>query len=459
VNLEDATRQKARQLELPLEGRGEAPRAERSGEASTAAHGNERSGHDGTHLMERVVDRDNVIVALKRVQKNKGSPGIDGMTVDELRIHLRETWPVLRAQLLAGTYKPQPVKRQLIPKGDGGERELGIPTALDRFIQQALLQVLQPQFDPTFSSHSHGFRPGRRAHDAVCEAQKYIREGRRWVVDVDVEKFFDRVNHDVLMGRLAKRIADKRVLGLIRHYLNAGIMANGVVVERHEGTPQGGPLSPLLGNVLLDEVDKELEKRGHAFVRYADDCNVYVRSRRAGERVMQVLRHLFAKLKLRINESKSAVARPWDRKFLGYSFWVAKGHEVKRRVAGKALAAMKHRVRFLTGRSRGRSMLTVAAALRGYLLGWKEYFRLADTPGIFRDLDAWIRHRLRALQLKHWKNESTVYRELRARGLSEAKAAKVAGNTKSWWRNSGLDIGIALPVSHFDNLGVPRLAG
>jgi RNA-directed DNA polymerase len=458
VNLEDARRQKTRQLELPLEGRGEAPRAGRSGEASTAVYGNGRSGSDDTHLMERVVERGNVIAALKRVQKNKGSPGIDGMTVEALRFHLRETWPVLREQLLTGTYRPQPVRRQLIPKSDGGERELGIPTALDRFIQQALLQVLQPRFDPTFSSHSHGFRPGRRAHDAVCEAQRYIQEGRRWVVDVDLEKFFDRVNHDVLMGRLARRIADTRVLRLIRCYLDAGIMANGVVMERHEGTPQGGPLSPLLANVLLDEVDKELEKRGHAFARYADDLNVYVRSLRAGERVMETLRRLFAKLKLRINESKSAVARPWDRKFLGYSFWVARGREVKRRVASKALMAMKQRVRSLTGRSRGRSMQTVAADLRSYLLGWKQYFRLADTPAIFRDLDAWIRHRLRALQLKHWKNESTVYRELRARGLSERKADKVARNTKSWWRNSGLEISIALPVSYFDSMGVPRLA-
>jgi RNA-directed DNA polymerase len=408
--------------------------------------------------MERVVERGNVVVALKRVQKNKGSPGIDGMTVEALRDHLRETWPALREQLLTGTYRPQPVKRQLIPKSDGGERELGIPTALDRFIQQAILQVLQPRFDPTFSSHSHGFRPGRRAHDAVCEAQKYIQKGRRWVVDVDLEKFFDRVNHDVLMGRLAKRIADTRVLGLIRRYLDAGIMVNGVVVERHEGTPQGGPLSPLLGNVLLDEVDKELEKRGHAFVRYADDLNVYTRSRRAGERVMQTLRCLFAKLRLRINESKSAVARPWSRKFLGYSFWTPKKGEVKRRVAAKALETMKHRVRAITSRSRGRSIPTVAAELRSYLLGWKQYFHLADTPGIFRNLDAWIRHRLRALQLKHWKREPTVYRELRARGLSERKAAKVASNTRSWWRNSGWEINIALPASHFDNLGVPRLA-
>jgi group II intron reverse transcriptase/maturase len=408
--------------------------------------------------MERVVERGNVVLALKRVQKNKGSPGIDGMTVEALRDHLRETWPALREQLLAGSYRPQPVKRQLIPKSDGGMRELGIPTVLDRFIQQALLQVLQPRFDPGFSSHSHGFRPGRRAHDAVCEAQRYIQEGRRWVVDVDLEKFFDRVNHDVLMGRLSKRIADRRVLGLIRHYLDAGIMANGVVMERHEGTPQGGPLSPLLANVLLDEVDKELEKRGHAFVRYADDCNVYVRSRRAGERVMETLRRFFARLKLRINESKSAVARPWDRKFLGYSFWAAKGREVKRRVASKALVTMKQRVRSLTGRSRGRSIPTVIAALRGYLVGWKEYFRLADTPGIFRELDEWIRHRLRAIQLKQWKRGTTIYRELRARGLSEHNAAKIAGNARRWWKNSGMAIHVALPTSHFDDLGLPRLS-
>jgi len=458
MSLEDATRQKTRQLELPLEHRGEASKVDGSGEGSTATREDERSGEDVAHLMERVVERGNVVVALKRVQRNKGSPGIDGMTVEALRGYLRETWLELREQLLAGTYKPQPVKRQLIPKSDGGMRELGIPTALDRFIQQALLQVLQPRFDPTFSPHSHGFRPGRRAHDAVCEAQRYIQDGRRWVVDVDLEKFFDRVNHDVLMGKLAKRVTDKRVLGLVRRYLDAGIMANGVVVDRHEGTPQGGPLSPLLANVLLDEVDKELEKRGHAFVRYADDSNVYVRSRRAGERVMQTLRRLFAKLRLRINESKSAVARPWDRKFLGYSFWVAPGREVKRRVANKALVAMKQRVRAITGRSRGRSIPTVVAELRGYLVGWKNYFRLADTPKILRELDEWIRQRLRAIQLKQWKRGPTIYRELRARGLSRDKAAMVAGNARSWWRNSGMAIHLALPAAHFDTLGLPRLA-
>jgi len=458
MNLEDAKRQKSGQLELPLEGRGETSKQKRSGESSTAVHGNERSGNEAALLMERVIERGNVVVALKRVQKNKGSPGIDGMTVEALRGYLRETWPTLREQLLAGTYRPQPVKRQLIPKSDGGMRELGIPTVLDRFIQQALLQALQPQFDPTFSEHSYGFRPGRRAHDAVCKAQKYIQQGRHWVVDVDLEKFFDRVNHDVLMGRLARRIVDRRVLGLIRHYLEAGIMANGVVMERQQGTPQGGPLSPLLANVLLDEVDKELERRRHAFVRYADDCNVYVQSKRAGERVMAAMRGLFDKLHLRVNEAKSAVALPWERKFLGYSFWVSRDHQIKRKVAGKALETMKHRVRALTSRSRGRSIATVIGQLRSYLLGWKAYFQLADTPRIFRGLDSWIRHRLRAVQLKHWNNASTIYRELRKRGLPDFAAKRVAANATRWWKNSGMAINLALPVSYFDNLGLPRLA-
>jgi len=408
--------------------------------------------------MEEVVERANVKAALKRVKQNKGSPGADGMTVEELPAYLAGHWEELRAQMLAGTYQPKPVKRQLIPKSGGGMRELGIPCVLDRFLQQAILQVLQPRFDPSFSEHSYGFRPGRRAHDAVRAAQKSIQEGRRWVVDVDLEKFFDRVNHDVLMGKLAKRIEDKRLLGLIRRYLQAGIMADGVVMERHEGTPQGGPLSPLLANVLLDEVDKELEKRGHVFSRYADDCNVYVRSRRAGERVMETLRRLFQRLRLRVNEAKSAVAKPWSRKFLGYSFWVAPGRVVKRRVAAKALATMKERVRRITARNGGRDIRQVVEELRGYLAGWKQYFHLADTPGIFRDLDEWIRHRLRMIHLKQWKRGKTVYRELRARGMSEAPAARVAANARRWWKNAGMLIHIALPNAYFDALGVPRLA-
>ena len=448
--------QKSIQLELPLEGRGEAPRAWRSGQATAAT---DADAHPGTvSLLELVLERENLLRALKRVRRNKGSPGVDGMTVDELPDYLRQVWPKLREDLLSGAYAPQPVRRQLIDKPGGGKRELGIPTVLDRFIQQAILQVLQPIFDVTFSEHSHGFRPGRRAHDAVREAQRYVQGGKRWVVDVDVEKFFDRVNHDVLMGRLARRIGDRQLLRLIRRYLVAGVMANGVVVERHEGTPQGGPLSPLLANVLLDEVDKELERRGHAFVRYADDLRVYVGSRKAGERVMRSLVRLFGRLRLRINPAKSAVDRVWRRPFLGFSFWVARGGNVRVRVSGRSLVRMKDRVRQITSRSGGRSLVQVARELRRYLLGWKGYFRLADTPKVFRGLDEWIRHRLRAIQLKQWKRGRTVFRELRARGMSRLAAAKVAANARRWWRNSAMAINIALPNSYFKELGVPRLA-
>lgn len=456
MGLEGAGPQKSKQLELPLKWPSEARLEQRSEEAPTAANGDERSGTSG--LMELVCERQNLQAALKRVRKNKGSPGIDGMTVDELPDHLRAHWSALREQLLSGSYRPSMVKQQLIPKGSGEMRKLGIPTVLDRFIQQAILQVLQPMFDPEFSEYSYGFRPRRRAHDAVVQAQRYVQDGRRIVVDVDLEQFFDRVNHDVLMGRLAKRIGDRRVLGLIRRYLEAGILAQGIATERHEGTPQGGPLSPLLANVLLDDVDKELEKRGHAFVRYADDCNVYVRSRRAGERVMKLLRRLYTQLKLRINESKSAIERATNRKLLGYSFWIGPGRTVKRRVAKKALATMKARIRDITKRSGGRSMKQVASELRSYLTGWKEYFRLADTPGIFEDLDKWIRHRLRAIHLKHWKRGTTIFRELRARGLPVDTAAKVARFGRRWWKNSGMLINIAFPISYFDQLGVPRLA-
>ena len=456
MRLEGKRPQMSRQLELPLGRRDEIPRAERSAEAPTATHEDERSGT--SDLMERVCERANLQAALKRVRKNKGSAGIDGMTVDELPDHLRTHWPALREQLLAGTYQPSMVRRHVIPKSGGGVRELGIPTVVDRFIQQAILQVLGPRFDPTFSQHSYGFRPRRSAHDAVVQAQRYVNDGRRFVVDVDLEKFFDRVNHDVLMGRLAKRIADKRLLGLIRRYLEAGMLADGIAIERHEGTPQGGPLSPLLANVLLDEVDKELEKRGHAFVRYADDCNVYVRSKRAGERAMELLRRLFANLRLRVNESKSAVDRAWNRKLLGYSLWVAKGRLVKHRVAPKALEAMKDRVREITRRSRSQSIASVVKDLRSYLVGWKNYFRLAETPRVFRELDEWIRHRLRALHLKHWRRGTTIFRELCARGMSRTAARRVAANGRRWWRNSAIAIHIALPNRYFDGLGVPRLA-
>lgn len=445
------------QMELPLKARGETSDRERSGEAPTAVNGNERSGTD--HLMEEVVERDNLRQALKRVEANKGSPGIDGMTVEELPAYLQANWERLRAQLLDGSYQPQPVRQHEIPKPGGGVRKLGIPAVVDRFLQQAILQVLQPRFDPTFSEHSYGFRPGRRAHDAVCSAQRYIQEGRQWCVDLDLENFFDRINHDVLMGRLAKRIEDKRVLGLTRRYLEAGIMANGVVMERHEGSPQGGPLSPLLANVLLDEIGKELEKRGHAFVRYADDCNVYVRSRRAGLRVMNMLRGLYGNLRLRINEAKSAVARPWDRKFLGYSFWVAKDGTIKRRIAEKALGAMKERVRQITGRSRGRSLQSVIAELRAYLVGWKEYFRLTGWQSVFRELDQWIRRRLRMIQLKQWKRGPRIFRALCARGAPPNAAASAAAHARRWWRIARHPaLNIALPPREFDRLGLPRLA-
>jgi RNA-directed DNA polymerase len=456
VSLGSVRRQKTARAVRPKQDRGEAPKAERRGETLTAASGDERSGNGD--LMQLVVERSNMREALRRVRGNKGSPGIDGMTVDELPAYLVANWRAVREQLLAGTYQPQPVLRRQIPKSGGGMRELGIPTVLDRLIQQAILQVLQPRLDPGFSEYSYGFRPGRSAHDAVRAAQKYIQEGRRWVVDVDLEKFFDRVNHDVLMGRLARRVSDKQVLGLIRRYLQAGIMADGVVVARDEGTPQGGPLSPLLANVLLDEVDKELEKRGHAFARYADDCNIYVRSRRAGERVMEALRRLYAGLRLRVNEAKSAVARPRDRKFLGFTFWDAKGKVVRRRVAPAALAKMKERVRELTGRNRGRSMEQVAETLAMYLRGWKEYFKLAETPKVFADLDRWIRHRVRVVQLKHWRNGSTVFRELRARGVPVSDAVKVARNTRRWTRNAGMLLLHILRTDYFDALGIPRLA-
>ena len=448
--------QKSKQLELPFEGRGETPRAERSGQATSATTGNEGPGMDA--LMERVLDHTNVQRALKRVRGNKGSPGIDGMTVDKLPEWLREHWPRVREELLAGTYQPHAVRRVMIPKPGGGERMLGIPTVLDRLIQQALLQVLQPPFDATFSEHSHGFRPNRGAHGAMREVCAIVEGGKRWVVDVDLEKFFDRVNHDVLMGKLAKRIADRRVLRLIRRYLNAGVMANGVVVERREGTPQGGPLSPLLANVLLDEVDKELEQRGHAFVRYADDLRVFVRTEVAGERVMRSLVMLFGRLHLRVNEAKSAVAPAASRPFLSFTLSIRHDAKTEPLVAPKALQTMKDRVRQLTRRTRGRSLAEVVQSLAVYLNGWLGYFRVARTKKRFQEMDGWIRHRLRAYQLKQWKRGPTVFRELRARGLSATAAARVAGNAKRWWRNSAMAINAAIPNAFFDGLGLPRLA-
>jgi len=395
--------------------------------------------------------------AWKRVKANKGAAGVDGLDIAQSGQHLKHAWPTIRQQLMEGTYRPKPVRRVGIPKPDGGERELGIPTVTDRLIQQALLQVLQPLIDPTFSEHSHGFRPGRRARDAVLSAQQHVQDGYRIVVDVDLSKFFDRVNHDILIDRLSKRVNDTGVIRLVRAYLNAGIMDGGVVVERAEGTPQGGPLSPLLANVLLDEVDRELERLGHRFARYADDCNVYVRSLKAGERVMALLKRRYDKLHLKINESKSAVASAFGRKFLGYGLWLARGQAVKRAVSRKALETFRQRIRWLTCRSGGRSINEVIENLRPYVLGWKAYYGLAQTPSVLQRLDEWMRHRLRAIQLKHWRHGSTIYRELMSLGAKPKVALLVAKNSRRWWRNSAMALNNVLTIAYFDRLGMPRL--
>ncbi len=412
----------------------------------------------GRCLLAQVFARENMQRAWKRVKANKGAAGIDGLDINQTAEHLQWAWPELRKQLLAGSYRPQPVRRVGIPKPDGSERELGIPTVTDRLIQQALLQVLQPLIDPTFSEHSYGFRRGRRAHDAVLAAQRYAQQGRHIVVDVDLSKFFDRVNHDILIDRLKKRVNDTGIIRLVRAYLNAGIMDGGVVIERHEGTPQGGPLSPLLANILLDEVDRELERRGHRFARYADDCNVYVRSQKAGERVMRLLRRCYGNLRLKINESKSAVTQVFGRKFLGYALWQTKDGEVRRGLSSKALQAFKWRVRQLTRRNGGRSIEQVVEKLRRYLLGWKGYFRLAQTPRIWRSLDEWIRRRLRALHLKQWRRGRTTYRELLRLGASPWVAESVAALSRRWWHNSRSAIHNVLTIAYFDRLGVPRLS-
>lgn len=409
-------------------------------------------------LLEAALARENLHRAWKRVKANKGAAGVDGLGIEQTAELLRTRWSDIRQTLLAGQYRPQPVRRVMIPKPDGSQRELGIPTVLDRLIQQALLQVLQPLIDPSFSDHSHGFRPGRRAHDAVKAARAYVQSGKRVVVDVDLAKFFDRVNHDILIDRLKRRIDDAGVIRLIRAYLNAGIMDGGVVIDRHLGTPQGGPLSPLLANVLLDEVDKALEARGYSFARYADDCNVYVGSIKAGERVMALLKRQYARLKLQINEAKSAVASAFGRKFLGYALWVAKGKEVKCAVAKKALDNFKARIRQLTRRSGGRSMSEVVEKLRPYLLGWKAYFGMAQTPKVWRELDEWLRHRLRAIRLRQWKRGTTMYRELLAMGAKESVARQVAANSRRWWRNSAKLLNSVLTIAWFDQMGLPRLS-
>jgi RNA-directed DNA polymerase len=437
---------------------GEAREAGREGtESFPAVHGPE-SPASTNRLMEEVCERENLKEALRRVKANKGSAGVDGMTVDEITGYLKQHWPAIREQLLNGTYEPKPVRRVEIPKPDGGGvRKLGIPSVLDRFIQQAVMQVLQRRWDRTFSDYSYGFRPGRSAHQAVAQAQQYIAEGHSWCVDFDLEKFFDRVNHDKLMGQIAKRVEDKRLLKLIRAFLNAGVMENGLVSRSVEGTPQGGPLSPLLSNLVLDELDRELERRGHRFVRFADDSNIYVRSERAGQRVMEsITRFITQRLKLKVNETKSAVARPQERKFLGFSF--SAGPEVKRVIAPKALDRFKRRIREITRRAKGVSMKTTMEELVPYMRGWRSYFGFCETPVVLKYLTRWVRLRLRAALWRQWKTLRRRRAALIALGVQPRLASNTAGSGHGPWylaRSRALSVGLS--NAYFRSLGLPSL--
>lgn len=408
-------------------------------------------------LLNQILSRENMLQALKRVEQNKGSHGVDMMPVQNLRQHIVENWLSIKEAILKGTYEPMPVRRVEIPKPDGGVRLLGIPTVTDRLIQQAIAQVLSKVYDPTFSENSYGFRPNRSAHDAVRKAKEYIRDGHRWVVDMDLEKFFDKVNHDRLMGTLAKRIQDKPLLKLIRKYLQSGVMINGVVSSTLEGTPQGGPLSPLLSNIVLDELDKELERRGHKFVRYADDCNIYVKSKRAGLRTMaNIQRFIEGKLRLKVNEKKSAVDRPWKRKFLGFSFTYHK--EPKVRIAKESLKRMKNKVREITSRKMPYPMEYRIQKLNQYLMGWCGYFALADTKSIFLELDKWIRRRLRMCLWKNWKKPKTKIRNLIQLGVPQWQAYEWGNTRKSYWRISNSPIlHRTLGNSYWRNQGLKSL--
>lgn len=408
-------------------------------------------------LLNQILSRENMLQALKRVEQNKGSHGVDMMPVQNLRQHIVENWLSIKEAILKGTYEPMPVRRVEIPKPDGGVRLLGIPTVTDRLIQQAIAQVLSKVYDPTFSENSYGFRPNRSAHDAVRKAKEYIRDGHRWVVDMDLEKFFDKVNHDRLMGTLAKRIQDKPLLKLIRKYLQSGVMINGVVSSTLEGTPQGGPLSPLLSNIVLDELDKELERRGHKFVRYADDCNIYVKSKRAGLRTMaSIQRFIEGKLRLKVNEKKSAVDRPWKRKFLGFSYTYHK--EPKVRIAKESLKRMKNKVREITSRKMPYPMEYRIQKLNQYLMGCCGYFALADTKSIFLELDKWIRRRLRMCLWKNWKKPKTKIRNLIQLGVPQWQAYEWGNTRKSYWRISNSPIlHRTLGNSYWRNQGLKSL--
>lgn len=441
------------------EDKGEAPKGPTEGtEAPPATDTSERPADDDEHLMEKVCEPANIEAALKHVLHNKGAPGADGMAVEDLPAHLETHWPAIRGRLLTGTYRPQPVRRVEIPKPSGGVRRLGIPTVQDRLIQQAVLQVIQPRWDGTFSDNSFGFRPGRSAHQAVARAQSYIEQGYGIVVDLDLEKFFDRVNHDILMSLVANRESDKRLLKLIRAFLTAGIMEDGLVTRNEEGTPQGGPLSPILSNLMLDVLDRELESRKLHFVRYADDCNIYVRSLKAGQRVMEsVKQFLTRKLKLKVNPEKSAVGKPSKRKFLGFSFQVVK-EEVKRRLAPKTIERYKERVRDITGRNRGVSLQRMTAELARYINGWRGYFGFCQTPSVLCRLEQWTRRRIRLVAWKQWKTGRRRSTQLVARGAPPALAAPAAGSSRGPWRISrSLPLHIALDNATLAKLGLPPL--
>jgi len=447
--------QKAEMPELDLWGSGRNPSEHRSMSASKTAGTTDKKPATGKASMEAIVARENMLLALRAVERNAGAPGVDGTTTGQLRSYLRTHWEQVKRQLLAGEYQPQAVRRVDIPKPGGGSRMLGIPTVLDRLIQQAIHQVLSPVWEPDFSENSYGFRPGRSAHGAVEAARGHVEAGHRWVVDLDLEKFFDRVNHDVLMARVSRKIEDKRVLRLIRRYLQSGIMEGGVVGVRSEGTPQGGPLSPLLSNILLDDLDKELERRGHRFCRYADDCNIYVKSLRAGERVKESIKaFLMGKLKLKVNEAKSRVARPWESKFLGYSMTVERRPRLK--AAGESVKRFRDKVCQLTRRGRGRNMERVIKEdLNPLLRGWANYYRKAMTYGVFEELDGWVRRKLRCLIWRRWKRVYTRARRLISLGFAEAKAWRCACNGRGpWWNAGSSHMNAAYPAGVFRRMGL-----
>jgi RNA-directed DNA polymerase len=445
------------ELDFSLSRAGEACGTVREEIESLSTANDTESPANTNRLMEEVCERENLKEALRQVKANKGSGGVDRMTVGQLSDYLKQHWPTIREQLLNGTYEPKPVRRVEIPKPDGGVRKLGIPTVLDRFIQQAVMQVLQRRWDRTFSESSYGFRPGRSAHDAVAQAEQYVAEGYGWCVDLDLEKFFDRVSHDKLMGQIAKRVEDKRVLKVIRAFLNAGVMENGLVGPSVEGTPQGGPLSPLLSNLVLDALDRELERRGLRFVRYADDCNIYVRSERAGQRVMKsITRFITKKLKLKVNEAKSAVARPQERKFLGFSF--SAGPEVKRVIAPKALDRFKRRIRDITRKAKGVSIETTVEELAPYMRGWRNYFGFCETPEVLIGLTRWVRLRLRAALWRQWKTQRRRRAALLDLGVRPRLASNTAGSGLGpWYLARAKALSVGLSNAYFKSLGLPSL--